>query len=127
MVQAANQIEQPETAEQQLVPPKPEEVEQMKQVLLFLDSKDARGQALQIIQGYTGSAQNRQLFIGLELCKKILRLLGEDDVDAEVANAAFSILINLAQEQSYIEECIQLNVARRVFDFLMKNVRPDQS
>lgn len=127
MVQAANQIEQPETAEQQLVPPKPEEVEQMKQVLLFLDSKDARGQALQIIQGYTGTAQNRQLFIGLELCKKILRLLGEDDVDAEVANAAFSILINLAQEQSYIEECIQLNVARRVFDFLMKNVRPDQS
>ena len=99
----------------------------MKQVLLFLESKEARGQALQIIQGYTGTAQNRQLFVGLELCKKILRLMGEDDVDAEVANAAFSILINLAQEQSYIEECIQLNVARRVFDFLMKNVRPDQS
>jgi len=70
----------------------------MRQVLPFLDKKEARGQALEIIVGYTGTAQNRQLFIGLELCKKVMRLLGEDELDADVCNKAFSILINLAQD-----------------------------
>ena len=46
MVQGAGK---PETAEETLVPPKPEEIEQMKQVLLFLDNAQSRGQALEII------------------------------------------------------------------------------
>ena len=60
--------------------PKPEEIEQMQQVLPFLDNKDTRGQALEIILPFTGTPESRQLFIGLELCKKMLRLLGEEDL-----------------------------------------------
>ena len=41
--------------------------------------------------------------------------------------SVFQILINVAQDQSYIEECVELNVARRLFDWLMKNVKQDVS
>lgn len=37
------------------------------------------------------------------------------------------ILINLAQDKAFIEECIALNVGRRIFDWLMKNVKQDTS
>ena len=62
MVEVQSEISQqqtPEAADVQLVPPAPAEIEQMKQVLTFLETADARGQALEIIQGYTGTAQNR--------------------------------------------------------------------
>lgn len=39
----ATQQSHPEKAEEQLVPPQQEEIEQMKQVLLFLDNKNSRG------------------------------------------------------------------------------------
>lgn len=52
----------------------------MKQVLVFLENKNAAGQALEIIQGYTGTAQNRQLFFGLQLCKNLLRLLADEEL-----------------------------------------------
>jgi len=71
----------------------------MKQVLSFLDGNAAaKAQALEIILAYTSTAQNRQLFFGLDLCKLLLRLLGEDDCDAVLSSSAFSILINLAQD-----------------------------
>lgn len=100
----------------------------MKQVLAFLDgNKEAKGQALTIILAYTSTAQNRQLFIGQNSCKRILRLLGEDDCDSKHSSDAFSALTNLAQDQVFIAEMIELNASRRIFDFLMKNVKPDQS
>ena len=118
------QSQQPETAISQMAAPKPEEIEQMKEVLPFLDNKDTRGQALEIILPFTGTAESRQLFFGLELCKKMLRLLGEEDLTPSQQTSVFQILINIVQDQFFVDECIHLNVARRVFDFLMRNVKP---
>lgn len=38
----------------------------------------------------------------------------------------FQILINLVQDKVFIEECVALNAARKVFDFLMTNVKQDK-
>jgi len=46
-------------------------------------------------------------------------------VDADAAKhqvSVFQILINLAQDKAYVEKCCTLNAARKVFEFLMKNV-----
>ena len=47
----------------------------MKQVIQYLDSKEARGQALEIILGYTSTVEHRELFVGKDLTKKLLRLV----------------------------------------------------
>ena len=52
----------------------------MKQVIQFLESKEARGQALEIILGYTSTAENREMFVGMELTKKLLRLVADPDM-----------------------------------------------
>jgi hypothetical protein len=96
----------------------------MRQVLLFLDNENARGQALELISSFTGTAQSRQLFIGLELCKSMLRLLASEGITTSQQRSVFQILINVVQDQVFVEECISLNAARRVFDFLMTNVKP---
>jgi len=44
----------------------------MKQIVDFLDSKEARGQALEIILGFTATEEQRQLFFKTEICKKLL-------------------------------------------------------
>ena len=49
--------------------------DQMKQVIQYLDSKEARGQALEIILGYTSTVEHRELFVGKDLTKKLLRLV----------------------------------------------------
>ena len=46
----------------------------------FLENKQAVGQALEIIQGYTGTAQSRQLFADLQLCKQMLRLIADEEL-----------------------------------------------
>ena len=55
----------------------------------------------------------------------MLRLVGDEDLSLPQKTMAFQILINVAQDQTYIEECISLNAARRILDFLMANVRQD--
>ena len=52
----------------------------------------------------------------------MLRLLGEDDNPAEISASIINILINLAEDKAFIQELIGINVARRIFDFLMRNV-----
>ena len=123
MVETSPAKSAPETAEQQLVPPQPEEIEQMKAVLGFLEQEKTVSQALDIILPYTGTAQTRQLFVGLNLCKEMLKLIANEDLPLILASSVFQILVNVAQDQSFITECIELNVGRRVFDFLMKNVK----
>ena len=54
--------------------------EQMAQVIKFLDSKEARGQALSIILAYTSTYENRELMQGNELTKKLLRLVIEPEM-----------------------------------------------
>ena len=53
MVQAAPQQTKPEKAIEVLTPPKPEEIEQMRQVIPFLEDKKAQKEALEIVKGYT--------------------------------------------------------------------------
>ena len=57
----------------------------------------------------------------------MLRLIADEDLSMANQTSVFQILINVAQDQSYIEECVELNVARRLFDWLMKNVKQDVS
>ena len=37
----------------------------------------------------------------------------------------FQILINLVQDKVFVEECVKLNAARKVLDFLLANVKQD--
>ena len=57
----------------------------------------------------------------------MLRLIADEELSMANQTSVFQILINVAQDQSYIEECVELNVARRLFDWLMKNVKQDVS
>lgn len=61
-----------------------EQKEQIKQVLSYLEKKETRDQALDIILAYTTTKENRALFSGLDPCKILLRLLPEGDVTLKV-------------------------------------------
>ena len=51
----------------------------MKEVISFLDDTNARGQALQIILGFTAEQEQRAVFLKLDLVKRLLRLVLEKD------------------------------------------------
>ncbi len=61
-----------------------EQKEQIKQVLSYLEKKETRNQALDIILAYTTTNENRALFSGLDPCKILLRLLPEGEVTLKV-------------------------------------------
>jgi len=61
-----------------------EQKEQIKQVLSYLEKKETRNQALDIILAYTTTKENRALFSGLDPCKILLRLLPEGEVTLKV-------------------------------------------
>jgi len=61
-----------------------EQKEQIKQVLSYLEKKETRDQALDIILAYTTTKENRALFSGLDPCKILLRLLPEGEVTLKV-------------------------------------------
>ena len=101
---------------------------QMTEVISYLDNKQARGEALKIILGYTSTVEHRQMFVGKELSKKLIRLVIEPDeknADKNYKTSVFQVLINLVQDKAFIEECIALGAARKIFDFLMHNVKQD--
>ena len=55
----------------------------------------------------------------------MLRLVDFEELIDAHKTSVFQILINLLQDQANIWECIKLNIDRRIFDFLMKNVKQD--
>ena len=61
-----------------------EQKEQIKQVLSYLEKKETRDQALDIILAYTTTKENRALFSCLDPCKILLRLLPEGEVTLKV-------------------------------------------
>jgi hypothetical protein len=61
-----------------------EQKDQIKQVLSYLEKKETRDQALDIILAYTTTKENRALFSGLDPCKILLRLLPEGEVTLKV-------------------------------------------
>ena len=61
-----------------------EQKEQIKQVLSYLEKKETRNQALDIILAYTTTKEKRALFTGLDPCKILLRLLPEGEVTLKV-------------------------------------------
>ena len=95
-----------------------EQQEQMKQVLSYLEKKETRDHALDIILAYTTTKENRALFSGLNACKSLLRLLPEGNVSHKVAQC----LINFSVDSEYQSDLVKLNVAGRIFDFLKENV-----
>ena len=65
------------------------------------------------------------MFVGKELTKKLLRLVIEPEMKQPEKTSVFQILINVVQDKVFAEECVKLNAARKVFDFLMNNVKQD--
>ena len=55
----------------------------------------------------------------------MLRLVADDSLDTTMKTSVFNILINVAQDKAFVDECIELNASRRIFDFLMQNVKQD--
>ncbi len=98
-----------------------EQKEQIKQVLSYLDKKETRNQALDIILAYTTTKENRALFTGLDPCKQLLRMLPDGDVSLKVAQC----LINFSVDNEFQIQLVNLNVAGRIFDFLKENVKMD--
>ena len=99
------------------------EKDEMGEVIQFLESKEARSKALEVILGYTSTAENREMFVGKELTKKLLRLVIEPEMKTAEKTSVFQILINLVQDKVFIEECVEFGSSRKVFDFLMNNVK----
>eukprot|EP00347_Sterkiella_histriomuscorum_P020667 403336931 len=96
------------------------EREQIKQVISFLDVKESKAAALDIILSYSTTPQHRELFHGTDIIKILLRLLP----DGQYVRIA-SCLINFSHDNYYKKDLIKLNVAGRVFDFLKENVKMD--
>lgn len=112
MVEAAATDSQDASTEQQ---------EQIKLVLSYLDKKETRNQALDIILAYTTTKDNRALFEDTDAIKLLLRLLPEADATLKVAQC----LINFSVDPFYQIVLVHLNVAGRIFDFLKENVKMD--
>ena len=53
---------------------------QMTEVISYLENKQARGEALKIILGYTSTVEHRSMFIGKDLSKQLLRLVIEPEM-----------------------------------------------
>jgi hypothetical protein len=66
-------------------------------VLSYLEKKETRNQALDIILAYTTTKENRALFSGLDPCKLLLRMLPEGDVTLKVAQC----LINFSVDSEF--------------------------
>ena len=101
-----------------------EQVEQIKDLIGFLRaSKKEKMGALEIITPYSGTEETRALFATTDICKELLRLLPEPDADLTVG--ALKCLINFSQDESYIKQMCELNVAFRINDLLKQHVKQD--
>jgi len=70
---------------------------------------------------------DRRKWIETDVDKQLLRLTA-DCINDEVAVAkVFQCLINFSLDKSWIERLIELNVSRRVFEYLMHSVKPSSS
>ena len=102
----------------------------MKQVVAYLDQgPEARGVALDIILQYTAHLEKRQLyekmFLETQLMKTLLNMIVDPKITVKEQTTVFQILINMVQDKVYIKQCVDVGAARRVFDFLMNNVKQD--
>ena len=99
-------------------------VAQMMDVVEFLRaSKPQRMGALEIIAPYSGTPESREVFMTTDVCKELLRLLPEPDL--EVTIQVLKCLINFSQDAFYIKQMVGLNVAFRVNDLLNGHVKQD--
>lgn len=67
---------------------------------------------------------NRRKFLSTDVDKQLLRLTEQYIDDESVTSKAFQCLINFSLDKAWVERLINLNVARRVFEYLMHNVKP---
>jgi hypothetical protein len=105
----------------------PEVEAQMAEIVEFLDQKQARDQALDIILSFTKTMVNRRNFLKTDVIKKLLNLILEWREEEDVTSKCYQCLINFALDKSYITKCVENNAARKTFEFLMHNVKPTSS
>ena len=65
------------------------------------------------------------MFVGKNLTKQLLRLVIEPEMTQAEKTSVFQILINIVQDKVFAAECVSLSASRKVFDFLMNNVKQD--
>ena len=99
----------------------------MAEIVEFLDQKQARDQALDIILSFTKTMVNRRNFLKTDVIKKLLNLILEWREEEDVSSKCYQCLINFALDKSYIAKCVESNAARKTFEFLMHNVKPTTS
>lgn len=101
---------------------------QYKEIVEYLTkNKESRDAALDIILSFTTTMVNRRNFIDTEVTKQLLRLTEECIDDESVTSKTFQCLINFALDKTWSQRLVDLNVSRRVFEFLMHNVKPTSS
>lgn len=101
------------------------QVAQIKEVISFLDNKAARSQALEILLSLTGTVEQRAHFLETEATKRLLRLILDQEASTGEHNLSLQLLTNLCQDKPFVLQAVSLNVARRIFEFLMRNVTKD--
>jgi hypothetical protein len=70
---------------------------------------------------------SRRNFLKTDVIKSLLNLTLEWREEEEISSKCFQILINFSIDKAYIAKCIEHNAARKVFEFLMHNVKPTSS
>jgi len=102
--------------------------EQFKEIVTFLSmNRESRDEALNIILAFTADYEQRVQWHGTEVDKNLLRVLTDCADDEEITTKALQALVNFAQDKAWIESMCELNVARRIFEFLMHSVKPTSS
>lgn len=107
---------------------KKEQAEQFKEIVKFLGmNRESRDEALSIIMNYTATYEQRRLWVDTEVDKHLLRVISDCIEDEPITTKALESLINLSNDKNWVESLCTLNVGRRVFEFLMHNVKPSQT
>lgn len=84
-------------------------------------------EALNIIMSFTAEEEHRRLWLPTDIDKQLLRVIADLKHDDEVCLKALQACVNLALDKVWVDRFCDLNVARRIFEYLMASVKPDQS
>ena len=112
-------------AENITIEEKSPETNQFEEIVSFLTkNKESRDEALDIILAFTTTMVNRKKFKNTDVVKTLLRLTSECIEDEPVTSKSFQCLINFSLDKTWVEKLVEINVSRRVFEYLMHNVKP---
>ena len=104
--------------------------DQLKEILdcLKAEVNETRNAALEVLLGFTTTAENRLMFKGTTVMKDLLEVMCLEVRDLEeekTLGKCLNCLINFANEAYWIEKLAEEEVARKVFAVLKEKVKPD--